>query len=133
MCPPDLLVRVTAPRPVGPGPCTPLSQLLVRAGPKFAGPTERHRAVYRRPYTSDDHAARKDGQDAGTISARPRTIRTPNAMPHSVLSTVSDQCTPRFGENDDFHAHSCAPPLLVTIKGGGGLPLKGGLAGWLSL
>ena len=29
------------------------------------------------------------------------------------------------GENDDFHApHSCAPPLLVTIKGGGGLPLE---------
>ena len=53
-----------------------------------------------RTSSSDDHAARKDWQDADTISARPRmistTAATPNAMPHSVLSTVSDHCTPRF-------------------------------------
>jgi len=48
------------------------------------------------PY-SDDHSAYKGWQDAGAISARPRTmartIATPNAMPHSVLSTVFDHCT----------------------------------------
>jgi len=83
-----------------------------------------------RTSNSDDHAARKDWQDVGTISARPRTISTtaatPNAMPHSVLSTVSDHCTPRFGGKRRLpRPHSCAPPLLVTIKGGDGPPLDG--------
>ena len=47
-----------------------------------------------RTSNSDDHAACKYWQDAGTISARLRTISTtaamPNTVPHSVLSTVSD-------------------------------------------
>jgi len=47
-------------------------------------------------------------------------------MPHSVLSTVSDHCTPRFGGKRRLpRPHSCAPPLLVTIKGGDGPPLDG--------
>ena len=85
-----------------------------------------------RTSNSDDHAARKDWQDAGTISARPRTISTtaapPNAMP-TVYFLQYPTTVPRdSGENDDFRApHSCAPPLLVTIKGGGGLPLDGTL------
>jgi len=58
------------------------------------------------PY-SDDHAACWGWQDAGAIFARPRTIprttATPDAIPHSVLPTVFDHCTPRdSGENDDF-------------------------------
>ena len=59
------------------------------------------------PY-SDDHAACWGCQDAGAISARPRTmprmIATPDAMPHSVLPTVLDHCTPEIrGKDDDFH------------------------------
>ena len=49
------------------------------------------------PY-SDDHTACWGWQDAGAISARsrtiPRTTATPDAMPHSVLPTVFDHCTP---------------------------------------
>ena len=67
-------------------------------------------------------------QNAGAICARPRTIsRTtaaPDAMPYSVLPTVFGHCTPRFGGKRRLPLpHSCAPPLLVTIKGGDGLPL----------
>ena len=59
------------------------------------------------PY-SDDHAACWGCQDAGAISARPRTTprttATPDAMPHSVLHTVFDHCTPAIrGKDDDFH------------------------------
>ena len=66
----------------------------------------------RTPY-SKDHAACWGWQDAGVISARPRTISrttaTPDAMPHSVLPTVFDHCTPAIrGGNDDFHV-----PLLM--------------------
>jgi hypothetical protein len=82
------------------------------------------------PY-SNDHAARWSYKDAGAISARPRTmlrtIATPGATPHSVLSTVLDHCTPAIrGEDDDFsflpHMYTA---LLVSIKGGGGLYLMG--------
>ena len=82
------------------------------------------------PY-SDDHSAYRGWQDAGAISARPRTmprtIATPNAMPYSVLSTVFDHCTPtiRGKTMTSTFPHSCTPPPLVTIKGGGGLPLRG--------
>ena len=82
------------------------------------------------PY-SDDHSAYKGWQDAGAISARPRTmartIATPNAMPHSVLSTVFDHCTPttRGKTMTSMFPYSCTPSLLVSIKGGGGHPLKG--------
>ena len=45
-----------------------------------------------------------DWQDAGVISARPRTTATPDAMPHSVLPTVLDHCTPAIrGKYDGFH------------------------------
>jgi hypothetical protein len=56
-----------------------------------------------------------------------RTIATPNAMPHSVLSTVFDHCTPtiRGKTATSVSPYSCIPPLLVSIKGGGGHPLKG--------
>ena len=48
----------------------------------------------------------------------------PDAMPHNVLPTVFGHCTPRFGGKRRLpRLHSCTPPLLVTIKGGGGLPL----------
>ena len=128
-CLPDLLGCTPALRPGGPGP--PRAPLpLVHAGPWPVGPTERHRAVYRRPYTSDDHAACRGWQDAGAISAGPRTISrttaTPDTMPHSVLPTVSDHCTPAIQGKTTTSTlpYSCTPPLLVTIKGGGGLPLS---------
>ena len=67
------------------------------------------------PY-SDDHTACWGWQDAGTISARPRTIprttATPDAMPHSVLPTVFDHCTPVIrGKDDDFH-----DPLYIVRR-----------------
>ena len=48
-------------------------------------------------------------------------------MPHSVLSIVFDYCTPaiRGRTTTSTFPHSCIPPLLMTIKGGGGLPLRG--------
>ena len=82
------------------------------------------------PY-SDDHAACWGWQDAGAISARPRTIpkttATPDAMPHSVLPAVFDYCTPVIQGKTTTSTTpcSCTPPLLVTIKGGDGLPLRG--------
>src|SRR6185503_13349143 len=83
---------------------------------------------------SDDHAACWGWQDAGAISARPRTIprttATPDAIPHSVLSTVLDHCTPAIRGKTTTSTFPCActPSLLVTIKVGGGLPLKGTFA-----
>ena len=80
---------------------------------------------------SDDHTTCRGWQDAGAISAGPRTISrttaTPDAMPHSVLPTVFDYCSPAIrGRTTTFTLpYSCTPPLLVTIKGGGGLPLRG--------
>ena len=69
---------------------------------------------------SDDHAACCGCQDAGAISARPRTMPrttvTPDAMPHNVLPTVLDHCTPAIrGEDDDFRDLLCmytAPPCV---------------------
>ena len=47
-------------------------------------------------------------------------------MPYNVLPTVFGHCTPRFGGKRRLpRPHSCAPPLLVTIKGGGRPPLRG--------
>jgi len=71
------------------------------------------------------------GRTTGAIFAGPRTISrttvTPAAMPYSVLPTVSDHCTPAIrGETTTSTLpYSCTPLLLVTIKGGGGLPLDG--------
>ena len=57
----------------------------------------------------------------------PRTTTTPDAIPHSVLPTVLDYCIPTArGEHDDFRDPLYMyPSLLVSIKGGGGHPLKG--------
>ena len=51
----------------------------------------------------------------------------PDAMPHSVLPTVFDHCTPaiRGKTTTSTFPYSCTPPLLITIKGGGGFPLTG--------
>jgi len=51
----------------------------------------------------------------------------PDAMPHSVLPTVFDHCTPAIRGKMTTSPFSCActPSLLVTIKGGDGLPLRG--------
>src|SRR6185312_5864998 len=69
-------------------------------------------------------------QDQGRYPGRLR--RTPPS--HSVLPTVSDHCTPRFrGKRQLPCPHSCAPPLLVTIKGGSGLPLAAGSLSGFSL
>ena len=80
---------------------------------------------------SNDHAACWGWQDAGVISARPRMISrntaTPDAMLHSVLHTVFDHCTSaiRGKTTTSTLPYSYTPPLLVTIKGGGGPPLRG--------
>jgi hypothetical protein len=57
----------------------------------------------------------------------PRTTTTPDAMPHSVLPTVFDHCTLAIQGKTTTSTIPCActPPLLVTIKEGGGLPFKG--------
>ena len=73
---------------------------------------------------SNDHAARWSRQDAGAISTRPRTmprtIATPGAIPHSVLPTVLDHCTPTIqGEDDDFHDPLCMytiPPCVYKRR-----------------
>ena len=48
-------------------------------------------------------------------------------MPHSVLPIVFDHYTPaiRGKMTTSTFPYSCTPPLLITIKGGGGLPLTG--------
>ena len=44
----------------------------------------------------------------------------PDVIPHSVLSTVLDHCTPAIrGEDDDFHALLCmytAPPCVYKRR-----------------
>ena len=80
----------------------------MHAGPKSAGPTERHRAVYRRPYISDDHAACRGWQDDRRDLRRTKddiqddcdARRLPAVYFLQYPTTV-----PRdSGENDDFHA-----------------------------
>jgi hypothetical protein len=46
---------------------------------------------------------------------------------NSVLFIVFDYCTPaiRGRTTTSMFPHSCTPPLLMTIKGGGGLLLRG--------
>ena len=75
------------------------------------------------PY-NNDHAAHWSYKDAGAISKRPRTMprttATPGAIPHSVLSTVLDHCTPAIrGEDNDFHDFLCmytAPPCVYKRR-----------------
>ena len=77
------------------------------------------------PY-SDDHAACWGWQDAGAISARsrtmPKTTTMPDAIPHSVLPTVFDHCTPAIRGKTTTYTLPCActSSLLVTIKGEAG-------------
>ena len=85
---------------------------LTRTRPWLAGPSERR------------HATRWSRQDAGVISARPRTMprmaATPGAIPHSVLPTVLDHCTPVIrGKDDDFHDPLCmytVPPCVYKRR-----------------
>ena len=51
----------------------------------------------------------------------------PDAMPHSVLPTVFDHGTPaiRGKTTTSTFPYACTPSLLVTIKGGGVLSLRG--------
>jgi len=71
------------------------------------------------PY-NNDHAACWSYRDTGMISARPRTTATPGTIPHSVLSTVLDHCTPAIrGEDNDFHDFLCmytAPPCAYKKR-----------------
>src|SRR6185503_556818 len=95
VCLPDLLVRAPALHSGGSGIATCRWSMQ---DPDLQGPrgTIMPRLEDCTPY-SDDHAARWGWQDAGAISARPRTTATPDAMPHSVLPIVFNHCTPRFG------------------------------------
>ena len=57
----------------------------------------------------------------------PRTTATTGAIPHSVLPTVLDHCTPAIrGEDDDFHDPLCmyAVPPCVYKRGVGPLGKK---------
>ena len=77
----------------------------------------------------EHHDAHRNHKDAGAISARSGhcSRQPPRPAPcsplhHSVLSTVDIRCTPPIREeDDDFRSpRTCTPPLLVSIKGGGG-------------
>ena len=144
-------VRGTAPATMLPTPCTFLilsslqapraawarpsdaAQALTRSRPRPAGPSERcHATPEGRTLHSNRHAARRSHKDAGAIFARPRTTPRMTARPaphspvrHSVLSTVARHCTPpirgRTTTSPPFR--TCTPPLLVSIKGDGGLCL----------
>src|SRR6185295_19314273 len=81
------------------------------------------------PY-SDDHADCWGWQDAGAISARPRTISrttaTPDAMPHIVLPIVLDHCTPAIRGKTTTSTFPCmytVPPYDYKTRDG--LPLRG--------
>ena len=82
--------------------------MLVHVGPKSVGPTECHRAVYRRPYISDDYAACRGWQDdrhdlrktKDNIQDDCDARRLPTVYFLQYPTTV-----PRdSGENDDFYA-----------------------------
>ena len=100
--------------------------------PRAPGPSSVHaRTPTRGSGTVPRHYYRRD--TAGRPAPSPRDQgqnpgRQRHAPPsHSTLPTVFDDCTPRFkGKRRLPYPHSCAPPFLVTIKGGGGLPLDGG-------
>ena len=75
--------------------------------------------------------ARRPAQSSQDQGRYPGRLQHPPPS-HSVLPTVSDHCTPRFrGKRRLPCLHSCAPPLLVTIKGGSGLPLAAPVSFWL--
>jgi len=120
-------VHALATRPGGPGPpraSLPLAHIYMRdlglQGPRIAAAAYLEDGT---PY-SDDHAACWGWQDAGAISARPRTIprttATPDAMSRSVLPTVFDHCNPAIrGKDDDFDDHICmytVPPCVYKRR-----------------
>ena len=121
-------MHTTALRPGGPGPpraSLPLAHIYMQdpglQGPRNAATPHLEDGT---PY-SNDHAACWGWQDAGAISARsrtiPRTTVTPDAMPHSVLPTVFDHCTPAIrGKYDDFHdplRMYTVPPCVYKRRG----------------
>ena len=61
-------------------------------------------------------------ETGGEMESRtmPRTIATTGAIPHSVLPTVLDHCTPTIrGEDDDFHDPLCMytiPPCVYKRR-----------------
>ena len=65
-------------------------------------------------------------QDAGAISAKsrttPRTTTTPDAIPHSTRLLYPRNSGRNDNLRDPLYMY---PSLLVSIKGGGGLPLRG--------
>ena len=82
--------------------------MLVHAGPLSVGPIESHRAIYRRPYISDDYAACRGWQDDRHDLRRTKddiqddcdARRLPTVYFLQYPTTV-----PRdSGENDDFYA-----------------------------
>ena len=94
--PPDLLVRTLAPRPGGPGP----SHAITTAGTLQDGRRHLHET--------------KDGaQDDGDVRRLPTVhfLQCSTTVPAIQGKTTTSA-----------PLHSCTPPLLTTIKGGGGLP-----------
>ena len=61
-------------------------------------------------------------QDHGRHPGQPPRLASWSLVPHNVLSIVGVHRRPPIrGEDDDFRSpHTCTPPLLVSIKGGGG-------------
>ena len=105
---------------------------LTRTGPWPAGPSEHRHATPggRYPLQQPPHRPLKlrgRRRDLRKTKDDARTTATPDSIPHSALSTVFDHCTPRFGEKTTASPFSraCTPPLLVSIKGGGGFYLRG--------
>ena len=99
--PPDLLVCTPALRPGGLGP----SRAITTAGTLQ---DDRHNPRRTKDEIQDDSDARR--------------------LPTVYFLQYPTTVPPQFrGKRRLPCSHSCAPPLLVTIKGGGGLPLDGTL------
>ena len=107
-CPPDLLVCTPALRPGGPGP----TRAITIARTLQDGRRNLHRT---KNEIQDDSNARR--------------------LPTLYFLQYPTTVPPRFkGKRRLPCPHSCTPPLLITIKGGGGLPLAGaGLSGLVGL
>ena len=67
------------------------------------------------------------GRTIGAIFAAPRmisrTTATRAAFPQCTSYSIRPLCPAIRGKTTTSMPHSCVPPLLVTIKGGGRLPL----------
>ena len=70
----------------------------------------------------------------GAIFTGRRMISRTTAMHAAFPQCTSYSVRPLYptiqGRTETFMPHSCTPPLLVTIKGGGGLPLSPLDSGW---